>query len=90
MDMALSADDLVKIEEMLSAPNADRSIFADLRKAFPHLSWTRCDASDLTEMPYRSYAKVDIHLLDSADHCVIMTRDPDRATGVVVAERMAG
>ena len=88
--MALSPDDLVKIEEMLSAPGADRSVFVDLRKALPHLSWTRCDASDLTETPYRSYSSVDIHLLDSADHCVIMTNDPDRATGIVVAERSAG
>lgn len=90
MDMALSPDDLVRIEAMLSAPGADGRVFADLRKAFPHLSWTRCDASDMTETPYRSYTRVDIHLLDSADHCVTMTIDPDRATGIVVAERSVG
>ncbi|MDB5655393.1 MAG: uncharacterized protein JWQ94_3006 [Tardiphaga sp.] len=87
--MALGPDDLVKIEQMLSVPGADGHVFADLRKAFPHLSWTRCDASDLTEAPYRSYSRFDIHLLDSADHCVTVTIDPVRATGIVLAERNA-
>jgi hypothetical protein len=88
--MVLSPDDLIRIEAMLSAAGADGGVFATLRKTFPHLSRTRCDASDLTETPYRSYARVDIHLLDSADHCVTMTIDPDRATGIVVAERSVG
>jgi hypothetical protein len=85
--MALGPDDLVKIEELLLASGADGHVFADLREALPHLSWTRCESSDLTETPYRSYSRFDIHLLDTADHCVVMTIDPDRATGVVLAER---
>ena len=88
--MALGPDDLIKIEQMLSVPGSGAVIFADLRKAFPYLSWTRCDASDLTETPFRSYSRFDIHLHDSADHCVKMTVDPDSATGIVVAERNAG
>ena len=88
--MALGADDLLKIEQILSAPEADGRVVADLRRALPHLSWTRCDASDLTETPYRSYTRYDLHLLDSADHCVTITIDPERATGIVLAERIAG
>ena len=88
--MALGADDLAKIEAMLSAPDADSRVFADLRKAFPHLSWTRCDSSDVTETPFRSYPRFDLHLLDAADHCVRMTIDPSSATGIVLAERSAG
>jgi hypothetical protein len=85
--MALSVDDLTAIDQALSAPNADGQIFAELRRRFSHLSWTRCDASDVTEAPFRSYERFDVHLLDSADHCAHVTTDPTRATGIVLAIR---
>ena len=87
--MALSADDLTEIDKMLSAPDADAQVFAELRRRFPQLSWTRCDASDVTEMPFRTYARFDVHLLDSVDHCSQITADPTRATGIVLAKRDA-
>ncbi|MFG1411011.1 MAG: hypothetical protein B7Y12_21155 [Rhizobiales bacterium 24-66-13] len=85
--MALKADDLTQIDQILSAVDADAGVFADLRKRFPHLSWTRCDASDVTETPFRIYPKFEVHLLDAADHCVLITTDPERATGIVLAAR---
>ncbi len=87
--MALSADELVEIDRVLAARPADAQVFAELRRRFPHLSWTRCDASDVIEAPFRRYASVDIHLLDSADHCSQVTADPARATGIVLARRDA-
>jgi hypothetical protein len=85
--MALGADELSEIDRILSAPEGAASIVADLRRRFPHLSWTRCDASDVTEEPFRTYPRFEIHLLDGADHCVQITGDPTRATGIVLAER---
>lgn len=85
--MALSADELMAIDQVLSAPDADAQVFAELRRRFAHLSWTRCDASDVTETPFRTYARFDVHLLDSADHCAHVTADPTRATGIVLAMR---
>jgi hypothetical protein len=85
--MALSAEELTEIEEALSAPDADAHVFAELRRRFPHFAWTRCDASDVTETPFRTYSQFDIHLLDSADHCAHITEDPTRATGIIVARR---
>jgi hypothetical protein len=85
--MALGPDVLMEIEEVLSSPDADAGVFAKLRSRFPHLSWTRCDASDVTETPFRSFSRFDIHLLDSADHCVQITVDPACATGIVLAAR---
>ncbi|WP_375161825.1 hypothetical protein [Bradyrhizobium sp. RDT46] len=49
----------------------------------------RCDASDVTETPYRSCGAFDLHLLDSADHCAQITNDPARATGIVLVSRAA-
>ena len=85
--MALAAADLAEIERMLAASEASAQIFADLRKKFPHLACIRCDASDVTETPFRSFAGFDLHLLDSADHCAQITADPARATGFVLARR---
>jgi hypothetical protein len=87
MIMALSTDEIMEIENMLSAPGADANTFAQLRIRFPHLSWTRCDASDVSEAPFRTCSQFDIHLLDSADHCAHITADPARATGIIVAKR---
>jgi hypothetical protein len=88
--MTLSVDDLMEIDKRLTAADAENSAFALLRRQLPHLSFTRCDASDVNETPFRVYEKFDIHLLDGADHCVQITSDPARATGIVLARRRAG
>jgi hypothetical protein len=85
--MALAADELIEIEKVLAAAEAGASPLAELRGRFPHLAWTRCDASDVTEAPFRSFSGYDMHLIDSSDHCVQLTADPARATGIVVAAR---
>ncbi len=87
--MALNADELMHIDQALSAAGGDAHVFAELRQRFPHLSWTRCDASDVTEAPFRAYSRFDVHLVDRADHCVRITMDPMRATGIVLADRNA-
>ena len=83
--MPVSVEEIAEIDKMLSADGAVS--LADLKGKFPHLAWTRCDASDVVETPFRSYAQYDIHLLDAADHCVQVTEDPARASGFVLAKR---
>ncbi|MBC9876497.1 hypothetical protein G8O24_03935 [Bradyrhizobium sp. INPA01-394B] len=85
--MALAAHELIEIEQALAAPDAAPQAFATLRQRFPHLAWIRCDASDVTETPFRSLGAFDLHLLDGADHCAQITDDPARATGIVLAKR---
>jgi hypothetical protein len=87
--MALSTDELLEIDKVISVLEADVHVFAELRRRFPHLSWTWCDAADVTEAPFRSYLRFDVHLLDSVDHCAQLTADPTRATGIVLAKRNA-
>ena len=84
--MALSADDLAQIEELLAAPDADTRAFHELRRRFPELSLTRCDASDLdAEAPYREYGRFNLYLVDGGEHCWRLTSDPEQATGLVLA-----
>jgi len=87
--MAVNAEELKELDRMLLTPDVETQAFAELRRRFPHLSWTRCDASDVTEAPFRSYPAFDVHLLDSADHCSQITSDLSRATGIVLARRSA-
>lgn len=85
--MAISNVELTEIERLLGAEGTPA--LPQLRARFSHLSWTRCDSSDVIEEPFRSFADCDVHLLDGADHCVTVTDDPARATGVIVAFRRA-
>ena len=41
----------------------------------------------MTETPFRSYPRFEIHLVDRTDHCVQITADPLRASGIVLADR---
>jgi hypothetical protein len=88
--MALAEDELAEIERTLAGPDSAAQAVAALRQKFPHLAWIRCDASDVTEEPFRKCGEFDLHLLDSADHCAGITDDPLRATGIVLAKRAAG
>jgi hypothetical protein len=85
--MALGAEELAEIDRALSASDVDARVLTELRQRFPHLSWTRCDAGDMTETPFRSYPRFEVHLVDCSDHCVQITADPLRASGIVLAHR---
>ena len=88
--MALKADDLTVIEQLLARSDDGPPIIGELRRRFSHLSWVSCDASDVTEVPFRSFPRFDLHLLDGAEHCVRLTGDPASATGIVLAMRNVG
>lgn len=87
--MAVKLDELQEIGAVLSAPGAEAGALSLLRSRFPHLSWSRCDASDVAEEPFQTHGGFDLHLLDAADHCVQITQEPERATGLVLARRAA-
>jgi len=83
----LTGENLAKIEAMLGAPDAEPSVLSDFRTRFPGVSLTRCDASDVDgEKAYREFPRFTLYLVSAVDHCVTMTVDPDRATGIIVVE----
>jgi hypothetical protein len=85
--MALAETELSDIENILAGPDAAADAFAEVRRRFPHLALTRCDASDVGEEPFRSYPAFDLHLLDASEHCARVTDDPAQATGLILARR---
>jgi hypothetical protein len=87
--MGLNENDLAAIDSVLAAcdPMAVRSVAGDLRARLPGFIVLSCDASDVLEDPWRSYPAIDLHFVDTRNHCTEMTRDPAAATGVLLAAR---
>lgn len=87
--MALNSADLAAIDAVLATSQGAVSMVSTLRRNFPHISWTSCDASDVEETPFKVYEAFDVYLLNSAEHCAEITSDPACATGIVLARRTA-
>lgn len=85
--MAMDKDELTELEQVITATEGRVSPFTELRSRFPHLALVRCDASDVTEPPFRSFPQLDLHLIDRSEHCVQITADPLLAIGIVLAAR---
>lgn len=86
--MALSNEALGEIRMLLEgeAPAAERC--ASVRKNFPGLSLTRCDASDMSsETPTFETPEFCVYLIGTSEHCVRITGDPAAATGLIVAQK---
>lgn len=86
--MAIKAEDLQEIDAILA--NADASVYGALRQKYPHLAWSRCDAEDVTEEPFRSYPAFHLHLFDVSNHCPVVVNDPAEASGFILATRSPG
>lgn len=87
--MPLSMDELKEMDTLLGASEAQGLAVAELRRRFPNLSLTCCDATDVLEKPFRVYERFEIHLLDNSGHCARIISDPVHATGIVLAQRSA-
>lgn len=86
--MALTQEDLTRIDALLAQARKEEQPFADFRQKFPGVSLTRCDAQDMSgEDPYHEYPQFNLYLVDGRDHCWRLTGDPASATGIVVAAR---
>ena len=85
--MSISSNDMQHIEKWLLAAQQPVQR-AQFRAEFPQLSFSACDASDMSsESPYKRYAEFDLYLIDTHEHCVRLTGDLAAATGVLVARR---
>ena len=87
--MPIAASEIQDIESFLASAPASAAVFAELRRKFPNLSWSRCDASDVEEEPFRTIGGFDLHLLDTRDHCPTVVSDPATANGLILATRNA-
>jgi hypothetical protein len=61
------------------------ALVRSVRAACPGLSITGTLASLMVERPYRRDDGFNLFLVDSSGHCWSLTRDPEDATGVLLA-----
>ncbi|HUL13256.1 MAG TPA: hypothetical protein VLU73_13950 [Methylococcaceae bacterium] len=86
--MAITADALDQIRTLLEGEGSTAERIANLRNAFPGVSLTRCDASDMdTETPVLETTGFDVYLIDTSEHCARITIQPEAASGLIVAEK---
>ncbi|WP_043606395.1 hypothetical protein [Novosphingobium sp. Rr 2-17] len=84
--MTLTEQTLATVDAVLRASEGSAGQVRSLLLAqCPGLSVMQCDASDVLEEPFRSYAAIDLHLVDARGHCVQMTADLNAATGILLA-----
>jgi hypothetical protein len=87
--MGLNGNDLALIDQLLAGSGGATvgAVAGDLRARLPGMVVLSCDAADVLEEPWRSYAAIDLHFVDTRNHCPGMTRDPAAATGLLLAAR---
>lgn len=90
--MALEAEAIARIDALLTAMGGQAeagSMAYALQRLVPGIALRQCDASDVLEEPFRAVGLCDLHLLDTSNHCIRVTEDPQEATGILLAARVA-
>ena len=60
---------------------------AAVKKAFPGLRLTYCLLEEMgAKIPYRECDGFSLFLVGDSEHCLSLTRTPEAAVGVVIAE----
>jgi hypothetical protein len=86
--MSVSESELEQIAQTLDGLGAlSEGPLAGLRERFPGVRFVRLDASDIEGHPVRSATKFDLYLLDTREHCPVLTEDLAIAGAVVVTPR---
>lgn len=69
----------------------DEALLGNLRSAHPGVHFTLCLDDDITvnAKPVAERPGFNIYLVNSSDHCSTLTNDPDRASGIVLAQLIA-
>jgi hypothetical protein len=74
------------------APPSDApsdALIGALRREWPSYHFTYCQDDDVAAAarPIRERARFNLYLVAGRGGCISFTRDPDSATGLVIAER---
>ena len=86
----LSAALLSDVCSMVSALGESADVLTQLRAAFPALRFSQCSEDDIPPRlpPSLSAPGFDLYLMDTREHCIVLTTDAAVASGVVIAWRV--
>jgi len=83
----LNASDIDRVIGIVGEQGLSEATLAVLRKDFDDTHFTYCMDDDIGgARPYRECTGFNIYLVDSADHCSVLTRELEGASGLVLAE----
>ena len=86
--MAIAAEVLSEIQAALNADGSASERYGKVRALASGLSVTQCDASDVdTETPVMETSDYAVYLIDTSEHCVRITTQPEAATGLILARK---
>ncbi len=83
----LSANDVDQVIGIVGEQGLSEATLLGLRKNFEGAHFTYCMDDDIGDArPYRECAGFNVYLVNSDDHCSVLTREIDGASGLVLAE----
>jgi hypothetical protein len=83
----IKEEQLESVKAWLSANGGSPAMEMELRGAFDDLHFTFCSDDDVaSDKPVAEVAGYALYLVDSSQHCLCLTTEPESASGLVVAE----
>lgn len=82
----IAEERLDQITEIVRRAGLNAQTVSALRAAFTEIHFTHCSDDDIgVGQPARSADGFNLYLVDGREHCLVLTSDPQNATGVVLA-----
>lgn len=83
----ISQDTLTQIAGKINSAGVDENTISSLRNEYSQLHFTYCNDDDIPNNdPVLEQEQFNLYLVDGRNHCMCLTSDFEKATGVVVAE----
>jgi len=83
----LSATDVDAVIGIVGQHGLSEATLAGLRQQFAGAHFTYCSDDDIADArPYRECTGFNVYLVNSRDHCSVLTREIEGASGLVLAE----
>jgi len=83
----MEANTVDRVIEVVNAQGLSEATVSTLREQFSGTHFTYCMDDDIGDArAYRECGGFNIYLVDSQDHCSVLTREVEGASGMVLAE----
>jgi len=84
----MTPEQLDEISTYISGHEIGEELIATLRKQYPdyHFTWCFDDDVGAAAKPYVTQPNFNLYLVNSSDHCSVLSNDIENASGVVLAE----
>lgn len=77
-----------QVIDLVVAEGLSEATIANLREQFSGAHFTYCMDDEVGEVkPFRECKDFNVYLVNSENHCSVLTREIDGASGMVLAER---